>query len=124
MKKLFWQFIKFGIVGLSNTAVSFLVYYTLLWAGVHYLIASAAGFALSVLNAYFWSKKFVFTQSTSKNQLAKVYISYGATFVLSLCTMFIMVDNLGISQLIAPVLNLFITVPLNFLLNKFWVFKG
>jgi putative flippase GtrA len=34
-----------------------------------------------------------------------------------------MVNYLNISEFIAPILNLIITIPLNFLLNKFWAFR-
>jgi putative flippase GtrA len=83
------------------------------------------GFLVSVLNAFLWSKKFVFTESkkSPRQQLVRLYLSYGMTFLLSLGLMYTMVDILGISQLVAPLLNLFVTVPLNFLLNKFWVFR-
>ncbi|MDR0272083.1 MAG: GtrA family protein [Clostridiales bacterium] len=118
------QFIKFGIVGLSNTAVNFAVYYVLLLLGVYYVIATILAFAVSVINAFFWSSKFVF-KSKEKNlpkKLAKVYISYGITFLLSMGTLILMVDVLQISEYIAPLINLCITVPLNFLLNRFWAF--
>ena len=55
--------------------------------------------------------------------MIKTFASYGTTFVLSTILLVIMVDYLKISNIIAPVLNLIITIPLNFLLNKFWAFK-
>ncbi|MCL2224330.1 MAG: GtrA family protein [Defluviitaleaceae bacterium] len=125
MKKLFVQFVKFGIVGVSNTAVNLAVYYLLVAIGVHYVIASVCAFVVSVLNAFFWSRKFVFkeSESSARVQLAKSYAAYGFTFLLSLGTLVLMVEVLGISEFLAPLLNLFITVPLNFLINKFWTFK-
>ena len=33
------------------------------------------------------------------------------------------VEKLGISKMIAPILNIFISVPVNFVMNKFWAFK-
>ncbi|MCL2456878.1 MAG: GtrA family protein [Defluviitaleaceae bacterium] len=116
------QFLKFAAVGVSNTAVYLLIYNAFLFFGAHYLIASAVAFIFSVLNAYFWSAKFVFNAKKEKKQIIKIYLSYGFTFLLSLIAMFVMVDVLGISQYAAPFFNLFLTVPLNFLLNKFWVF--
>ena len=120
----FAQFIKFGLIGVSNTLVALGVYYSLLFAGLHYITAHAGGFVISVLNAYYWNGKFVFKTNDGKKtvRLAKVYVSYGITFLLSTAMLFLMVDILGISGLIAPVINLFFTVPANFLLNKFWVF--
>jgi len=127
MKTLITQFIKFGLVGVSNTVLALAVYYVLLFFGMHYLLANVFAFAISVLNAYFWNSKFVFKQNNLKTgrfrRLAKVYVSYGLTFVLSMVLLYVMVDIFGVSELLAPILNLCVTVPLNFLLNRFWAFK-
>lgn len=119
------QFIKFGIVGLSNTFISLAIYYVLIYLNINYILANTIGFIISVLNSYYWNNKFVFKKSQSGNlkPLLKTFMSYGATFILSTILLFIMVDYLNISKLIAPILNLVITIPLNFLLNRFWAFK-
>ena len=38
--KIIIQFIKFGIVGLLNTAIGFVTYYYFLWLGLHYMVAN------------------------------------------------------------------------------------
>lgn len=126
LTKISWQFIKFSIVGLSNTIISLSVYYFFLVIGINYICANAAGFLISVLNAFYWNNKYVFTDKTENNRnkaFIKVFITYGWSFLLSILMIFIMVDFLKISQWIAPIIRLIITVPLNFLLNKFWAFK-
>ena len=56
------QFIKFGLVGVSNTAVSMAVYYIFLWISPNlYMVGSVLGTILSIANAFFWNDKFVFT---------------------------------------------------------------
>jgi len=119
------QFIGFGLVGVSNTLLSLGIYYALLYLGVHYLIANFAAFALSVLNAYYWNNRFVFRKSTAGHwkPLLRTYAAYGMTFLLGTGLMYLMVDVAGISNRIAPLLNLVVTIPLNFLVNKFWAFK-
>ena len=120
------QFLKFGVVGTSNTLLFLAIYYVLvLFAGVHYILANAIAFSISVLNAYYWNSKYVFKGNTGNmpKQLAKVYASYGTTFLVSTGLLFLMVDTIGISEVVAPVINLGVTVPLNFLLNKFWAFR-
>ena len=119
------QFVKFGLVGVSNTVLNLVVYYGLLYLGVHYLIANTAGFLVSVLNAYYWNKKFVFKNLETKisKSLIKTYVSYGSTFLLGTGLMFVMVHYLHVSETVAPIINLLVTIPLNFLLNKFWTFK-
>lgn len=123
--KIIIQFIKFGMVGVSNTLISLLIYYALIYFNINYVIANTIGFVVSVLNAYYWNNKYVFNKSDEGNlkPLIKTFASYGATFVLSTILLIVMVDYLSISQILAPILNLIITIPLNFLLNKFWAFK-
>lgn len=119
------QFFKFGVIGISNTLLSLSIYYVLVFIGLHYILSYAVAFAVSVLNAYYWNSKYVFTvvEANKARLLMKVYISYGITFLLSTGTLFLMVDVIGISGLVAPIINLFFTVPTNFLLIKFWAFK-
>jgi len=119
------QFIKFGMVGVSNTLIALCITYVLMYLNVNYIIASTAGFIVSVLNAYFWNNKYVFNKSESGNlkPLIKTFASYGATYVLSTILLIFMVSCLEISKYIAPILNLCVTIPLNFLLSKFWTFK-
>ena len=118
------QFLKFCVVGLSNTVISLAVYYIILYFGAHYVIASILSFIISVLNAYYWNYKYVFnTKSDILKSLIKTYTSYGFSYVLSTTLLIILVEYYNISELLAPILVLVITVPLNFILNKCWAFK-
>lgn len=120
------QFIRFGLVGLSNTGISLGVYYVFILIDKDlYLIGNTIGFFVSVLNAYYWSNKFVFQKSEKGHlkPLVKTYLSYGITFLLSTVLLFIMVQYLQVRETIAPLLVLVVTIPLNFLLNKYWSFK-
>jgi len=120
------QFIKFGIVGVSNTIISLAIYYIFIFINKDfYLIGNIAGFVISVLNSYYWNNRFVFVDENRNHikALIKTYLSYGATFVLGTVLLIIMVEFLTISEAIAPLILLMITVPLNFILNKYWAFK-
>lgn len=133
-KKKVWfqslvQFIKFGIVGLSNTLISYVVYLVGVWLGIHYLLASVLGFVISVLNSFYWNNKYVFRQGDEERNLwltlVKTFMAYAATgLVLANILLYIWVDVLGISEYLGPVINLVITVPLNFVINKLWAFRG
>src|SRR5574344_1817420 len=121
------QFIKFGIVGLSNTIISYLVYTILVYFGVYYLISSIIGFIVSVLNSFFWNNKYIFIENKSQSifkSLLKTFASYAFTgLVLSNVLLYTAVSFFNISKYIAPLISLGITVPLNFVLNKFWAFR-
>lgn len=63
MKELFKQIIKFGIVGVTCFVIDFLIYALLTNVlGVHYLIAGATGFGISVIVNYLLSMHFVFAR--------------------------------------------------------------
>jgi putative flippase GtrA len=123
-KRTFIQFIKFGIVGLSNTAIGLGTYYLFLFLDFHYMIANILSWVISVFNAFYWNNQYVFKNSTAWcTALVRTYISYGFSFLFGCVVLYILVEWCGISDKIAPLLTLVITIPLNFVLNKFWTFR-
>ena len=132
------QFVKFGIVGVSNTVISYLLYtFTLiglravgLFAGYDYLIATVISFVLSVLWSFYWNNKMVFVMEEGQSRnlwkaLIKTYISYSFTgLFLNSVLMVLWVQVFHVSEFIAPIINLLVSVPVNFLINKFWAFKS
>ncbi len=132
----FMQFVKFCLVGVSNTIVSYLLNIAVLFllkdAGLSfdYVIANIVAFVLSVLWSFFWNNRFVFTKEEGEKRsvwktLLKTYVAYSVTGIV-LCNIlsYIWIDVFGISKLIAPLINLIISVPINFLLNKLWAYKN
>ena len=125
----FLQFIKFGIVGVSNTLIHYFTYLICIFAGCHYLIASVIGFLVSVLNAFYWNNKYVFIKEENATRslwqaFLKTFLSYAGTgLVLENVLLVIWVRFLHVPEAIAPLVTLLITIPINFILNKFWAFK-
>lgn len=129
------QFVKFCVVGLTNTLISYgLNVLTLLllkplgltW---DYIVGNIVAFVLSVLWSFYWNNRFVFTMQENKTRsvgkaLVKTYIAYGFTgILLNNILSWLWISVLGISKFVAPLLNLVIALPINFLLNKLWAFK-
>ncbi len=128
------QFVKFGIVGVSNTLLSYGIYLLVLFMmkplniSWDAYVGSVVSFFLSVLWSFFWNNKYVFKSDKGERNLfkalIKTYISYGFTgFILANILLFVWIDLLNIPKTIAPLISLLITVPANFLLNKFWAFR-
>ena len=119
------QFLKFCIVGFSNTAVSLIVYYIVVFINkAWYLAGTVAGFILSVLNSYLLNSKFVFHKQDEKARtLLRSFLAYSSNLLLVTFMLWLLVDKLHLSPYLAPFVNMAVTVPLNFLLNKFWVMK-
>jgi putative flippase GtrA len=118
------QFIKFGLVGVSNTLISLAVYYICLHL-LHFApqICNLFGFIISVINAYIWNLRWVFKTSGSKGRLLRFFCSYLFTYLLSVALLYVWINVLLVNESIAPLISLVVTVPTNYLLNRFWTFK-
>lgn len=122
------QFIKFCVVGVSNTLVNLAVYYLIvLFNRELYLAAYVIAWLVSVLNAFFWNNRFVFKDKkagwrSACIKLVKAYISYGTTMLLSVLLLRSQVEVWGISEIVAPIINVAVTTPINFVINKYWTF--
>lgn len=57
--------------------------------------------------------------------LIKTYISYGFTgIVLNNILSWLWITVFSISKFVAPLINLIVSVPINFVINKLWAFKA
>lgn len=151
------QFIKFGIVGVSNTIVSGFIYFLfnqVLFPGV-WLLASIVSWVISVLWAFLLQNIFVFKEDANGEHrvwwktLIKTYTAYAFTgLFLSNVLLFVWVNVIDIAQYCGPIitffarmnigflgdpstfssnmgwfLNMIVSIPLNFIINKFWAYR-
>lgn len=125
----FIQFVKFGLVGVSNTAISYVTYLIGIGFGLYYLAASIFGFVISVVNSFYWNNRYVFKTEQGEHRslwksFCKTFLAYAGTgLVLNNILLYFQVDLFSWPETIAPLVNLIITIPLNFVINKLWAFK-
>ena len=128
LKELIKQFIKFGIVGAINTVLSYAItninFYVL---NLHAQVSNIIAFIITVFISFILNGKYVF-KSEKQNfwkSLIKVYTSYSITgLFLTAILIYIEEELFGIPHYIATLMNLVITIPINFILNKFWAFNN
>ena len=132
----FMQFVKFGIIGLSNTVISYILNVAVLLilspfsVSWDFFAGNMVGFLLSVLWSFYWNNRFVFTMQEGQQRsvwkaLLKTYLAYGFTgIILNNILSWLWITKFGISKFIAPVINLIVSVPLNFIINKLWAFRA
>lgn len=128
------QFVKFGIVGVSNTAISYISYLICLvflrkiniFVNIDYLIAQVFSFLTGTIWSFYWNNRFVFQGDKNISMFhsfIRVVLTYSFSgLFLSSALLVFWVNIVHVSEFIAPILNLLITVPLNFILNKLWAF--
>lgn len=128
MKHLFWQLVRFGIVGGSNTVIDVGIYTALTrfipWFGDNIFWAASVSFIIAGLNGYYWNKRWTFknTQQYSHQQLMKFYIAAGIAYAVNQSFLFLFID-LGIYDVLAKALSGISAGVINFAIQRFWTFR-
>lgn len=130
------EFFRFGIVGISNTILFYLIYAAVvlilerinLFTSFDYIIGNIAAWLLSVLWSFFLNRAFVFNAEKNTESLLytlfKCYASYALTgLVLNNVLSLIWINGFHLNKMVAPIINLLFSVPINYLLNKYWTFR-
>ena len=129
MYKKYEEGVNYLIFGFLAFVLNYALYY--LFAEVvdlHYLVATALSWLLTVVFAYWTNRTFVFK---SKNQgwkaLWEEFVSFVgariATGVLEMVLMYVMVDCAGLNELISKFVCQVIVIAANYFLSKLWIFK-
>ncbi|MEC0227957.1 GtrA family protein [Paenibacillus alba] len=118
MKRFFTkEFIRFIVVGMLNTLLTYLVY-LLLNNLLNYNTAYAVGYIMGLVFSYFMNTIFVFKGSLTLKKGLQFPFVYLLQFILSECILFILVDQLHFNKTSAPLVVVILTIPITFLLSK------
>ncbi len=120
--------IRYLFFGVVTTVVNFVLYYALLFLGMHYLWAQAISWIGAVLVAYITNKLWVFESRVTGalpilREMASFVLSRIFSFGVETLLLFLMVDVADIREGIAKIPVAVITVVLNYITGKLMVFK-
>jgi putative flippase GtrA len=119
------QFVKFGIVGVSNTLLAFAIYTVLLKVfGVWYLAASAIGFVIGAVNGFLLNRRWTFRGHVG-DALTPVRwgVVQGCGLGLNEALLYLFADGAGIDKLISQALATVAVTVVTFLVNRAWTFR-
>lgn len=120
-----FRFIKFGLVGVLNTLINWILFILLNSFGIYYIISNVIAYSISTLNSYLWNSKWVFKYSGDnvKETSLKFIVLNVIGLTLNTIILYLLVDIVGLNKLIALVITTGIVMILNYFINKLWVFK-
>lgn len=119
------QFVKFGIVGISNTALAFGIYTLLLKGfGVWYLAASAIGFVVGAINGFLLNRRWTFAGHVGDSLTPIRWgVVQGCGLALNEGLLFLFVDGAGVEKLLSQALATGVVTVITFLVNRAWTFR-
>jgi putative flippase GtrA len=120
------QFMKFGVVGVSNTLIFFLVYTLLLKVfGVWYLAASGIGFAVGAINGFLWNRAWTFRGHVGDAFTpVRWFVVQTSGLLANLGLVYLFVDGVGLDELVGQAVTTVIVTVVTFLANRAWTFRG
>ncbi len=120
------QFVKFGIVGVSNTVLTLAVYTLLLKVvGVFYLAASAIGFIVGAVNGFLLNRRWTFRGHVGD---ALTPVRWGVVQSCGLAVneglLYVFVHDAQLDKLIAQVCATAVVTISTFFANRAWTFRA
>jgi putative flippase GtrA len=120
------QFIKFGIVGISNTLLTFAVYTLLLKVfGVWYLAASAIGFIVGATNGFLLNRRWTFADHVGDSLTpVRWAIVQGCGLGINELLLYLFVDGAHLDKLLAQAFATAVVTVTTFFVNRSWTFRS
>jgi putative flippase GtrA len=145
------QFSKFLVVGFSNFAISFAVFFLLYhyWklsalfygllgqagkgledtiqqfgaSSLDATLANVFGYGAGIINSFVWNKLWTFQAKHEKTKQFGRFLALNfSCLIVSSASLFLFTDSLGWSYLPVWVVTMGIVTLINFVVSKYWVF--
>jgi putative flippase GtrA len=119
------QFVKFGLVGVSNTLIAFAVYTVLLKVfGVWYIAASGIGFAVGAVNGFLLNRRWTFREHVGDSLTPVRWgVVQSCGLGCNLALVYLFVHGLGMDELLGQIPATAIVTVLTFIVNRAWTFR-
>jgi putative flippase GtrA len=117
------QFLRFGLVGASNTAISFVAYAGLIWFGVVYWLAGAIAFVLGAANGYMLNRRWTFASPDSTEARLRYLVVQLAGLGATTLLLWLFVSSGTLARIEAYAAAVPTVTLATFLANRGWVFR-
>lgn len=118
------QFLRFLVVGASNTTITLLAYAAAIHAGVRYLPAGACAYALGGVNGFVLNRTWTFAHHGRIWHAAVRYAAVTAIGIFLNLVLLRLVVGIGVPRPAAEVAAVAPVTLLTFALNRAWAFSA
>ena len=120
------QFIKFGIVGISNTLLTAIIIWILL-KELHCsdYFSNFAGYIIGLLNSFILNRKWTFESKTKVSvTVFKFIVTFAISYLFQLGNLYLLLHFTIIDPFYCQILSIVVYTLINFILNKHYTFKN
>jgi putative flippase GtrA len=119
------QFLKFGIVGISNTLLTAVTIWLLLrvFHSSNYL-ANIVGYVVGLVNSFIWNRRWTFENHAQIGAtIFKFIVTFAVSYLLQLGFLWLLLHQTGIDDYFCQLLSIVVYTVVNFFMNKYYTFK-
>ncbi|MDO7905643.1 GtrA family protein [Paenibacillus sp. JX-17] len=127
MSKTWAALVKFGVVGILNTAVDMFIFTILSAAGYSALTAQIISYSCGVLNSYLWNGRWTFRDERRQRRSTEMFRFILTNLIVLLFATLILyaADHLlGWGLVFSKITATVSGMGLNFAASRFWVFRA
>lgn len=119
------QFLRFNIVGILNTVITYIIYAVLVFSGAHYRVALISEYAFGTVFSFILNKIYTFNynERASMYLFGKMVLTYVVIFFANLGILDFCIKTLHMNEYLGQLLTLMLIVLLSFVFQKLFVFR-
>lgn len=121
------KLVKFGITGVMNTAVDFLVYTLLVsFFSMGLYVSQIISYSCGMLNSYVVNRKWTFSTKNGffSGELVRFIVLNLSMMLLGMGIIYVCTQKLMFHKLVAKLISTLLVLIINFLISNFWVFRS
>ncbi|MCP3982079.1 MAG: GtrA family protein [bacterium] len=112
------EIVRFVIVGGVNTGLTQLLYMGLLFV-MSYTASYTVSYVAGIFLSYWLNSRYVFRQPLQWSKALQFPLVYLAQYVLGVALLYVMIEWLGVHEMIAPLPVVALIVPVTFLMSRY-----
>lgn len=116
------KFIVFLFGGLSNTVITYILYYLFI-NFFSYKISYTLAYLIGILYSYLFNSIIVFKSTISLFKFLKYPSIYIIQYLLSITIIYVSIEFFYINKNYAPIISIILLIPVSFMLNKLYLNK-
>jgi putative flippase GtrA len=119
------QWLRFVLVGGSNTLLSWCAYAVLVRLGLPYVVASALAFVLGALNSYGLNRRWTFrSRARRAPELVRFGVVQAVGLAIDVSLLYVLTEDVRLHHLIAQALVFPVASAVTFVLSRRWAFAS
>lgn len=120
-----FQLVRYGVVGVANNLVGYLIYLGVTWLGVDPKLAVTIMYPIGALIAYFSHARYSFSYRGDRmGGLFRYVIAHVIGYGANVSLLYIFFDRMGFPHQLVQAMAIFIVAGLLFVLFRYFVFPA